>query len=94
MQHTPNTLVTLYHYLYKPGESGEEGLYVAASSGSVIGAAVLLSVALLAGFGGGFAVSALDAQTGPVLRRYASADEFQRYLRDPGDASQGGLSSQ
>ena len=49
--------------------------------GSVIGAAVLLSVALLAGFGGGFAVSALDAQTGPVLRRYASADEFQRYLR-------------
>ena len=49
--------------------------------GGVIGTAVLLSVAMVAGFGGGFAVSALDAQTGPVLRRYASADEFQRYLR-------------
>src|SRR4030095_14586678 len=49
--------------------------------GGVIGTAVLLSVALVAGFGSGFAVSALDAQTGPVLRRCASADEFQRYLR-------------
>src|SRR5687768_5176804 len=49
--------------------------------GGVIGTAVVLSVTLVATFGGGFSATALDTQTGPVLRRYASAAEFQRYLR-------------
>ena len=56
--------------------------------GGVIGTAALLSAALLAGFGG-FSATALDTQTGPVLQRFASAYEFQRYLRTSSSVGKG-----